>query len=56
MRVLLWNVHGAWDTAFVLARHENLVPVTPDREPDRRGLAQTCEWPCTAREVIPVPL
>ena len=51
MRVLLWNVHGSWDTAFVLGRHEYIVPVTRGRGPDGRGLPRTYDWPPSAREV-----
>jgi hypothetical protein len=53
MKVLLWNVHGSWDTAFVLGRHEYVVPVTPDRGPEGRGIAQTYDWPDSVREVPP---
>lgn len=53
MRVLLWNVHGSWDTAFVLGAHEYVVPVTPERGPEGRGIAQTYDWPASVREVPP---
>lgn len=47
--VLAWHVHGAWMTSFVAGPHRYLVPVTPDRGPDGRGLAGR-DWP-SAREV-----
>lgn len=47
--VLLWHVHGSWTQAFVGGRHRYLIPVTPDRGPDGRGLAGR-SWP-NAREV-----
>jgi glycosyltransferase involved in cell wall biosynthesis len=40
VRILLWNVHGSWDTAFVLGTHDYIVPVTPGRGPDGRGVPQ----------------
>ncbi|RBY78276.1 glycosyltransferase family 1 protein [Geodermatophilus sp. TF02-6] len=56
MKVLLWHVHGSWTTAFVLGRHEYLLPVTPDRGPDGLGRARTWDWPASAREVTPEQL
>jgi hypothetical protein len=53
MKVLLWNVHGSWDTAFVLGSHDYVVPVTPGRGPEGRGIAQTYDWPDSVREVPP---
>jgi hypothetical protein len=53
VRILCWNVHGSWDTAFVLGAHEYIVPVTPDRGPDGRGIARTYDWPPSVREVPP---
>jgi hypothetical protein len=53
MNVLLWHVHGSWTTAFVQGRHEYLLPVTPDRDPDGLGRARTWDWPASAREVTP---
>lgn len=53
MKVLLWNVHGSWDTAFVLGGHEYLIPVTSGRRPDGRGRPRTYDWPPSAREVTP---
>ena len=53
MKVLMWHVHGAWATAFVHGRHEVLVPLTPDRRPDGRGLPATYAWPASARAVSP---
>src|SRR5690606_22190882 len=53
MKVLMWHVHGAWATAFVHGRHEVLVPLTPDRGPDGRGLPATYAWPASARAVSP---
>lgn len=51
MRILLWNVHGSWDTAFVLGPHDYIVPVTPGRGPDGRGVPRTYNWPASVREV-----
>lgn len=51
MRILLWNVHGSWDTAFVLGPHDYIVPVTPGRGPDGRGVPRTYDWPASVREV-----
>jgi hypothetical protein len=53
MRVFLWHVHGSWTTAFVHGRHEYLIPVLPDRDPDGLGRAQTYTWPNRAVEVTP---
>lgn len=53
MRVLLWHVHAAWDTAFVHGKHEYLVPVTPDRGPWGGGRPSTYAWPDDVREVSP---
>src|SRR4051794_30336759 len=47
--VLLWHVHGSWTQSFVAGRHRYLLPVTPDRGPDGRGLAGR-QWP-NAREI-----
>jgi hypothetical protein len=51
MRVLLWHVHGSWTTAFVQGGHEYLLPITPARDADGRGRADTWDWPPGAREV-----
>jgi hypothetical protein len=56
MRVLHWHVHGSWSTAFVQGQHTYLVPVTPARDADGRGRAQTFEWPPNAVEVTPAAL
>ena len=51
MRILLWHVHGSWTTSFVQGDHEYLLPVTPGRDSDGLGRAQTWDWPATAVEV-----
>jgi hypothetical protein len=51
MRILLWHVHGSWTTSFVQGEHEYLLPVTPDRDADGRGRAETWDWPASAVEV-----
>jgi hypothetical protein len=56
MRVLHWHVHGSWSTAFVQGPHTYLVPVTPARDADGRGRAQTFDWPSNAVEIIPAEL
>jgi hypothetical protein len=56
MRVLHWHVHGSWSTAFVRGPHTYLVPVTPDRDADGRGRAQTFDWPANATEIAPEAL
>jgi hypothetical protein len=56
MRILIWHVHGSWQTAFVQGPHEYLIPVLPDRGPDGRGRARTWEWPARAVEVAPAEL
>jgi glycosyltransferase involved in cell wall biosynthesis len=56
MRVLVWHVHGSWQTSFVAGGEEYLIPVVPDRGPDGRGRAQTWTWPENAREVAPADL
>jgi Glycosyl transferases group 1 len=56
MRVLHWHVHGSWSTAFVRGPHTYLVPVTPDRDADGRGRAQTFDWPANAVEITPEAL
>jgi hypothetical protein len=56
VRVLLWHVHGSWNTAFVQGRHDYLVPVLPNRGPDGRGRAETYEWPPSVAEVTPEEL
>jgi hypothetical protein len=56
MRVLHWHVHGSWSTAFVQGPHTYLVPVTPARDADGRGRAQTFDWPPNAVEIPPAAL
>ncbi|MBB2921964.1 glycosyltransferase [Cellulomonas cellasea] len=56
MRVLVWHVHGSWQTSFVAGPDEYLIPVVPDRGPDGRGRARTWTWPASAREVAPADL
>lgn len=56
MRVLVWHVHGSWQTSFVAGPDEYLIPVVPDRGPDGRGRARTWTWPVSAREVTPEEL
>ncbi|GEA88696.1 glycosyltransferase [Cellulomonas cellasea] len=56
MRVLVWHVHGSWQTSFVAGPDEYLIPVVPDRGPDGRGRARTWTWPASAREVAPEDL
>jgi hypothetical protein len=51
MRILVWHVHGSWTTSFVQGEHDYLLPVTPDRDADGRGRAETWDWPQTAVEV-----
>ncbi|MFD1930474.1 glycosyltransferase [Nonomuraea mangrovi] len=51
MNILLWHVHGSWTTSFVQGRHSYLVPLTPGRDPDGRGRAQSFDWPSSVREV-----
>jgi hypothetical protein len=51
MKILLWNVHGSWDTAFVHGNDEYIVPVTAGRGAFGKGLPETYEWPAAAREV-----
>jgi hypothetical protein len=51
MRILVWHVHGSWTTAFVEGQHDYLVPVTPERNADGLGRAQTWTWPQSVREV-----
>jgi hypothetical protein len=51
MRILVWHVHGSWMTSFVAGHHDYVIPLTPDRDADGRGRAQTWDWPARAREV-----
>ena len=51
MRILLWHVHGSWTTSFVQGEHEYLLPLTPGRDSDGLGRAQTWDWPRTVTEV-----
>jgi len=56
VRILTWQVHAAWSTAFVNGAHEYLVPVLPDRGPYGRGRPRTYPWPASATEVTPEEL
>jgi glycosyltransferase involved in cell wall biosynthesis len=56
VRVLVWHVHGSYQTALVQGPHTYLVPVTPDRGPDGRGRADTWAWPASTVEVTPEQL
>ena len=56
MRILLWHVHGSYATALVQGRHDYIVPVLPDRGPDRLGRARTWDWPDTTVELPPATL
>jgi hypothetical protein len=56
VRILAWHVHGSWMTAFVHSRHDVLVPVVPDRDPDGLGRATTYAWPARVREVTPAEI
>jgi glycosyltransferase involved in cell wall biosynthesis len=51
LRILLWHVHGSWTTSFVQGEHEYILPVTPERDADGRGRAQTWDWPRQVQEV-----
>ncbi|MDX3102655.1 glycosyltransferase [Nonomuraea angiospora] len=51
MKILVWHVHGSWTTSFVQGRHTYLVPLTPGRDADGRGRAQSFDWPSSVREV-----
>jgi hypothetical protein len=51
MNILMWHVHGSYQTALLQGRHIYLLPVLPDRGPDGRGRARTWEWPPNAVEV-----
>ncbi|HEX7255819.1 MAG TPA: glycosyltransferase [Gaiellaceae bacterium] len=53
MRILLWQVHGAYTNSLVHGAHEYLLPVLPDRGEDGLGRSQTFEWPPSAVEVTP---
>lgn len=55
MRILLWHVHGAWADAFVLGRHEYLLPTTSDRGAWGLGRGGR-DWPASAIEVSPESL
>lgn len=56
VRVLLWQVHGSWTTAFVQGGHEYVVPVVPGRGPDGLGRARTWDWPASVVERSPAEL
>ena len=51
MRILLWHVHGSWTTSFVQGDHEYVVPLTPGRDSDGLGRAQSWDWPDSVAEV-----
>jgi glycosyltransferase involved in cell wall biosynthesis len=51
VKILIWHVHGSWTTSFVAGPHDYVLPLTPGRDPDGRGRADTWDWPATAREV-----
>jgi hypothetical protein len=51
VKVLAWHVHGSWMTSFVAGGHEYVLPVTPDRDANGLGRAETWDWPARAREV-----
>jgi glycosyltransferase involved in cell wall biosynthesis len=51
MRVLMWHVHGSYQTNFLAGGHDVLLPVVPDRGPEGRGRADTWDWPARAVEV-----
>lgn len=51
MKVLAWHVHGSWMTSFVSGGHDYLLPVTPGRDADGLGRADTWDWPASVREV-----
>jgi hypothetical protein len=51
MRILIWHVHGSWTTSFVQGPHTYLLPVTPGRDADGLGRADTWDWPASAVEV-----
>lgn len=51
MRILMWHVHGSWTTSFVQGDHEYLLPVTPGRDSDGLGRAESWDWPESAVEM-----
>ncbi len=51
MRILLWHVHGSWTTSFVQGDHDYVLPLTPGRDSDGLGRAQSWDWPQRAVEV-----
>jgi hypothetical protein len=51
VRILMWHVHGSWTTSFVQGEHEYLLPLTPGRDSDGLGRAQTWDWPQSVTEV-----
>lgn len=53
MNVLLWHLHGSYQTAMVQGPHTYLIPTTPERGPEGRGRADSWEWPPNAVEVTP---
>jgi len=42
--LLVWHVHGSWMESFVAGPHRYVIPVTPGRDPDGRGLCGR-NWP-----------
>lgn len=53
MKILVWNVHASWLTAFGQGDHEYFVPVLPERNGDGLGLPATHVWSPNMREVTP---
>lgn len=53
MRILLWQVHGSWTTAFAQGPHTYLVPTLPGRGPDGLGRDGPWCWPASVREISP---
>jgi hypothetical protein len=49
--LLVWHVHGSWTQALVAGRHRYLVPVSPAKDADGRGLLGR-HWPAA----VEVPL
>jgi hypothetical protein len=56
MKILMWHVRESWATAFVNGLHDVVVPVTPDRGEDGRGLPDTYLWPPNVTEMPPEQL
>ncbi|HET6628112.1 MAG TPA: glycosyltransferase [Nocardioidaceae bacterium] len=56
MRILMWHVHGSWTTSFVQGDHDYVLPVTPGRDSDGLGRAQSWDWPASVVERTPEQL